>query len=406
MIAYPAPAFAAAELPELLRPAIEKFRDAAELDRRLPAELVEQLRAFGAFRLLTPRELGGHELPLAANLDVLEQLGRIDGPTAWVVWNLNFGFCAAYLGDAAVERIWSAGPDPLIANSGQPGRLERTEDGYLLSGEWKIVSGVGASEWVMLLSIVEPRPIEAAAERGEVEPGAEPEPEVADNGPSGPGEVRFCLVPRADISVHDTWQTFGMRGTNSNTVSVNRLPVPAELTMPFPVESRIDRSAYRVPLVHLVFPGCAAVLLGMAQAAMDELIELAGSKRGDDGQPLTHQPRIQALIGRSLVKLGAASGYLRETAGELDRLAEARMTATDSDCGALRGAICLAAETAREVLVAAYEAGSSNPVYTSSRLGRIFLDGMVAAQHANVAAVHYELAGRTALGLPPNALFV
>ena len=400
MITYRAPSFAAAELPELLRPLIEKLRDAADSEGSLPAELFEQLRALGAFRLLTPRELGGHELSLAANLEVLESFGRIDGAVALVVWNLNFGFAGAFLDDAGIERIWSSGPDPIIANSGQPGRLERTADGgYLLSGEWKLVSGIGAAEWVMLLGIVEPASGDAADK-------AEGDGEAEADGSSGPPEVRFCYVPRAEVTVHDTWHTFGMRGTNSNAISVDRLPVPAELSLPFPAESRIDRPAYQVPLVHLVFPGCAAVVLGMARAAVDELSELASTKTSAEGQPLTHEPRIQALIGRSLAKLGAASGFLRETAGELDRLAEAGMTASEADCGALRGAICLAAETAREVLVATYEAGSSNPIYTSSRLGRIFADGMVATQHANLAAVHYELAGRTALGLPSNALFV
>jgi alkylation response protein AidB-like acyl-CoA dehydrogenase len=400
MITYPAPAFAAAELPELLRPLIEKLRDAADQEGSLPTELFDELRALGAFRLLTPRELGGHELSLAANLEVLENLGRIDGAVALVVWNLNFGSAGAYLDEAGIEHIWSAGPDPIIANSGQPGRIERTEDGgYLLSGEWKLVSGIGSAEWVRLLGIVDPASGAAANQ-------AEGDGAAAAAGSAGPPEVRFCYVPRAEVTVHDTWHTFGMRGTNSDAISVDRLPVPAELSLPFPAQSRIDRPAYQVPLVHLVFPGCAAVVLGMARAAVDELSELASTKKGDSGEPLTQDPRIQALIGRSLARLGAAGGYLRETAGELDRLADAGMTASDADRGALRGAICLAAETAREVLVATYQAGSSNPIYTSSRLGRIFADGMVATQHANLAAVHYELAGRTALGLPPNALFV
>ena len=53
-----------------------------------------------------------------------------------------------------------------------------------------------------------------------------------------------------------------------------------------------------------------------------------------------------------------------------------------------------------------YEMGGSNPLYSGSRLGRIFRDGMAAAQQANLSPAHFEVAGLTRLGLPANALFV
>lgn len=379
----PTPLSPAAELPELLRPAIEKHREAADEARSLPQELFDELRSRGAFRLSTPREFGGYELPLAKNLDVLRRLGAIDGPVAWVVWNLNFGFTAAYLEEAGVERIWGAGPDPLIANAGQPGRLEAIDGGYLLSGEWKIVSGVDAADFVAVIGI----------------------PDATTDSETG-AEVRICWVPCDSITIRDTWHTFGMRGSNSNAVVADHVMLPSELTMPFFAPPRIDRPLYRVPLIHLVYPGCAAVVLGMAQNAVDEVIRLAQSKVGQDGEPLSHQPRMQAVVARSNAKLSAAWLQLRAAAAELDRLAEARIDPTEADRGNLRAAICLAAETVREVVFSAYDAASSTPLYESSRLGQIFQDTMAATQHANLSAVHYELAGRTVFGLPANALFV
>jgi indole-3-acetate monooxygenase len=371
------------QLPELLRPAIEKYRDEADETRRLPAALVDELRAAGAFRLNAPRETGGFELPLASLFDVYERLGRIDGPVAWVVWNLNWGFSAAFLPDSGFARI---GADALIANSGQPGRLVADGDGYRVSGAWKIVSGIESADWVALLAIMFD---------GD-------QPRMTDAGP----DVLNVWVPRAAVTVRDTWHVVGMRGTNSNTVVADDVPVPADLVVPLAVTTRVDRPAYRVPLVHLVFPGCAAVLLGMAQAAVDEVAALAARKVGMDGVPLAEQPRLQAAVGRATAQVGAARALLLDCARGLDRAAAAGVPATDAQRGELRGAISYAAETARAVLTAMYEAGSSDPLYAASRLGRIFRDGMAAAQHANMAAAHYELAGRTRLGLPPNALIV
>jgi indole-3-acetate monooxygenase len=72
-----------------LKPAIEAF--AGELGQcdDLPRDLLAELRDAGAFRLLTPRELGGHEAPLPTALRVYEEFGRVDASVGWIVWNAN-----------------------------------------------------------------------------------------------------------------------------------------------------------------------------------------------------------------------------------------------------------------------------------------------------------------------------
>jgi alkylation response protein AidB-like acyl-CoA dehydrogenase len=386
MLSYPPLSWPAADLPGLLRPAIEKYRDEADELRVIPEALLTELRCAGAFRLSTPRELGGFELPVASTLDLLEQLARLDGPVAWVIWNLNLGFSAAALSQPAVDRIWAAGPDPVIAHSAQPGRLLPVGDNYRLSGEWKIVSGAESAEWLLLMALV-------------MDGG---HPRTTEGGP----DVRFCCVPRESVTVRDTWHVAGMRGTNSNTVLAGEVDVPAEMTMPVAPVPRIDRPLYRVPAVHLVFPGCAAVVLGMAGAAVEEMAALSRTKVGMDGVRADQQPRLQAALGRSAASLGAARAWLLAAAGVLDAAAAAGRPATDAERGALRGAVCHAGETARAVLASMYEAGGSASLYQSSRLGRICRDGQAAAQHANLSPAHYELAGRTLLGLPADAFFV
>ncbi|GGJ33764.1 hypothetical protein GCM10010121_051150 [Streptomyces brasiliensis] len=178
---------AAEYLPEVLRPAIEKHRDEAEDLRSLPGGLLDDLRANGAFRLNTPSELGGFELPLAATTALIERLARIDGPTAWIVWNLTAGFVAAFLSEASVDRVWADGPDPMIAHSSQPGFLVPSDNGFRLSGEWKIVSGADAAQWLGLLALV-------------MEDGR---PRMTEVGP----DWRFRLVPRSSVTVRDTWHS-------------------------------------------------------------------------------------------------------------------------------------------------------------------------------------------------------
>ncbi len=380
MLSYPQISHAPEDLPELLRPVIERYRDEAEDLRRLPDELLDHLRANGAFRLNTPRELGGFELPLATTMALIERLARIDGPAAWIVWNLNAGFGAAFLSEASVEQIYAGGSDPLIAHSSQPGALIPSENGFRLSGEWKLVSGVDSAQWLGLLALV-------------LDGG---QPRMTETGP----DWRFCLVPRSSVMVQDTWHATGMRGTNSNTVIANDVPVATGMTVAPGARARIDRPLYRVPVVNQITAGGAAVVLGEARAAIDEVAALSRTRTGPDGVPLAQQRRIQAALGRAGAQVDAALALLLTTLGGLDAAAAEGRPATEAERGAVRGALPHAAETARAVLTSMYELGGSTALYESSRLGRLFRDGHAAAQHSILSAANYELAGRTVIGIP------
>jgi alkylation response protein AidB-like acyl-CoA dehydrogenase len=362
---------------ERLRPTIESCRDEADRLGRLPDQLVAELREAGAFRLNAPRELGGSELPLRTTLDLLENLGRIDGSTALTVWNLNMGLIASALPPGGVAKL---GSDPLIANSTAPGTAVPDGPDYRLAGEWKIVSGAHAAEWFVLNSIVM-----HDGQSGMVD---------------GQPELRFCCVPRSDVEIRDTWRVNGMRGTDSNCVVVDDVTVAADLTFPMTATSRLDRMPYRIGLFSLVVPGCAAVLAGMAQAAVDEMIALAPIKRDAHGAPLCGDVRIQEAIGRASAQILSARLGLLHTAGQLDQMAEARVPVTDMERAALRGAVVHVMETARTVLTAMYEAGSSSSLYADSRLATLFRDGHAAAQHKNMSTESYPIIGRILLGLP------
>jgi alkylation response protein AidB-like acyl-CoA dehydrogenase len=369
------------ELPELLRPAIEKHRDAAEDLGQVPAELVAELRNLGAFRLFAPRELSGFEAPAAEVFDFYTRVGRIDGPTAWLLWNFNLGFLTGWLPEQAVERLWDGGSDPLTANSGQPGALTPVDGGYLLSGQWKIVSGAHTAEWFLLAGL---------------DVTAEP----------GLAGLRFGMVPRSAVTVLDTWEVAGMRASDSNSVSADAVFVPAVMTIGLFAAPRLDRPLYRLPMVNLLFPGCAAVLIGMAQAAIDELVAIAPTKTGFDGVPLAAKDSVQVAVGRAMSQVAAARGLLVDTQRELDRAAAEGRATTDAQRAAVRGAICHVTETSRAVFTSMYELGSSEPLYRSSRLGRIFRDGMAAAQAANLSTTQWTIPGRLALGQPAEWPFI
>jgi alkylation response protein AidB-like acyl-CoA dehydrogenase len=56
------------------------MRDEVQRERRLPADLVEQLRELGFLSLFLPRQLGGLELCLTDYLRVVEAVSRWTAP--------------------------------------------------------------------------------------------------------------------------------------------------------------------------------------------------------------------------------------------------------------------------------------------------------------------------------------
>src|SRR5687768_11597646 len=66
-----------------LAPAISARAEDIEEARRIPDDLLAQLRATGVFRMFVPRSHGGLELDLRSGLEVLEILARADGAVGW-----------------------------------------------------------------------------------------------------------------------------------------------------------------------------------------------------------------------------------------------------------------------------------------------------------------------------------
>jgi len=91
---------------------------AAEIEsaRELPADLLDDLRAAGAFRLLLPSSHGGLEAPLPAAVDVFAELASADASTAWTVM-IGAGAWIDLTGlpRATFDVIYADGPDVIVA---------------------------------------------------------------------------------------------------------------------------------------------------------------------------------------------------------------------------------------------------------------------------------------------------
>jgi alkylation response protein AidB-like acyl-CoA dehydrogenase len=357
-----------------------------ERERALPPELLDEMRDARLCSLCLPSSLGGGEVEPAEMVMALEALAQGDGASAWCAMVASTcGLLGAYLPRQQAELIFDGGRSIVGGVFAPRGRVERTEDGFLLSGRWSFVSGVGHSDWVLGGCLV------ASGEGVEMLP-------------SGGPDVRLMLMPKADVEVIDTWSVSGLCGTGSHDMAVKRLHVPAGRSVSlFADRPRIDGPLYAFPLFGLLALGICAVALGIARGAIDDLTELASGKRPAPGaRSLAERSTIQAEVARAEAALRAARALVLEEARNAWEPALAGGELSDEHRLGLRLAATHATRVSADVAGAMYQAGGGSSIYDSSPLQRRFRDANVATQHMMVAPSTWELTGRLLLGLPTD----
>src|SRR5436309_2076086 len=90
-----------------LAPQIRASADEIDRLRELPRALFEAIADAGLFHLAVPRAIGGGEIDLPTYVQVIEELGKADASTGWVVnQGAIYATYAARMPRAAARKIW------------------------------------------------------------------------------------------------------------------------------------------------------------------------------------------------------------------------------------------------------------------------------------------------------------
>ncbi|WP_055589480.1 acyl-CoA dehydrogenase family protein [Peterkaempfera griseoplana] len=265
---------------------------------RLTPELAEAIAEAGFARYFVPRRWGGTTGrfgPLAA---AVAEVAEVCPATAWCAsLYAAHGRLAAYLPHRAQQELWGGSPDVRIAAAVSPPEAEAVPygSGWRISGRWTLVSGADFADW-MLLAL----------------PGA----------PARSPEQRFVAVPGGDCRVLDTWRSLGLRGTGSNTVELDAVPVPghrsftvADLGIGRPGAARCHSVPHQL-VSSLQF---AAPITGAARGALRDWQAVLGAKRGADGRPAAAAPSAQRTLAQASAAVHAAQLLVGHAADRADR---------------------------------------------------------------------------------------
>jgi alkylation response protein AidB-like acyl-CoA dehydrogenase len=355
-----------------LAPLILERSDAIERNRELPDDVVEALCAARVFHWLVPESLGGEQLDLPEFLRCVETLARADASVGWCVNQAAiYATSAAWLPAETAREIWAA-DHAIIANGPPPaGLAQATDGGYRVSGRWRFSSGCRHATWMAGVS------------------------KVADT-----GDYHILFFPKMEARFHDTWQVQGLRGTGSYDFEVDDLFVPTSHAYDLSVmDSEHAGSLYRIPMFLLFACGFSAVALGVARAALDEVIEIASGKTPRFAQSkLQDDPHTHERIGRAETQWRSARAFLHHTVDEVWQAVVDTDAITLEQRAALRMAGTHGIRQCKEVVDLAYDVAGTDAIFADIALQRRFQDMQVIAQHVQARTAMYPAVGRFLLG--------
>jgi alkylation response protein AidB-like acyl-CoA dehydrogenase len=377
-----------------LQPRIESATERIDAERGLPADLVDALFDAGLFSMLLPTSLGGAELDLPSFVRAVEEVARADASVAWCIGQAN-GLAAymAYLDPAAAREVF-VGQRTILANGpgegNRPGRAVRVDGGYHVTGRWMFASGIGHATWLLAVCHL-------------FDADGQPRHE-----PDGTPAQRLLLLPKAEATLHDVWQVSGLRGTGSQSFSVEDAFVPHNYVVHLsPAARREPGPLYRYSNNGIFGPAFGSVALGIAHTSLTAFIDFAAEKipRGVE-RSIRDNPSVQAAVATSQARLEAARAYLQQTLATVwDATASSGVLETEQRV-AVRLAATHATHEAAAVVDSVYSLAGSHAIFEQGPFARRFRDVHAVSQQLQARRAHYEHVGRYLLGLEPDLFFL
>jgi indole-3-acetate monooxygenase len=361
--------------------------------RELPGDVLDAMHAAQMFRLLVPRSVGGLELLPADYIRCVEAIASGDASTAWCM-NQGSGcsMTAAYLAPEAARRVFGQRRDVLAWGQARGrARADKVAGGWRVTGTWLFASGSRHATWMGAHCPVF---------------GADGKQRCNTDG--APVE-RTMLFPRSMATFEDVWHVVGLRGTGSDTYSVEDLFVADEYSAERDnvEERREDGLLYRFTTTNIYASGFGAVGLGVARGMLDDFVRLASAKTPALSKAaMRDNAAIQSLTALSDAKLHAARSLLIGVLERAEAGAAARGHLTLQDRLDIRQASTFAIHQAREVVNAVWHEAGATAIFDSGPFERRLRDINTVSQQAQGRSSHFETVGQHMLGLTPGLRWV
>lgn len=366
------------EFEALLGVLAERQREFEEL-RHIPRDVIALMKKARIFRSATPTRFGGDALAPHHFLKMIDAIATVDGSAAWVAAFGSANTYTAALSVEAQEVMYQDGPDQVFAGGLHPVQeATRVEGGWRVSGQWKFASGCMAADWIG---------VGIAGRR---------EGESAD----APPVVMMAVAPAEEVEIIETWDVSGMQGTGSHDTRVKDKFYSDAWICERGAPGIFDDLLYRYPAMAYQAEVHAACNLGLARAAINQAISVAGAAKIMVGHSrLCDRGYFLTGIGECEAQLRSARAFFYEAAeAAWDSLLKGNPVSVEENT-MLRLSASNAARTGAEIVQHCYRIAGMGVISKDNPMQRYLRDAMVVTQHAAVADLTFESAGRVLVGL-------
>ena len=372
------------EMVKQVEPILRASAARSEAERRLAPEAMNALIDAGILRSLVPAAYGGAELGPIAGLQLLEELAHIDSAAGWVAF-----ICAAVATFPALLPKQAADEmlaDPRAVCCGAwfpPGSAEPVQGGYRLSGRWSFGSGSNYAAWLTGQALV--------TENG-----------TPVLGPDGRPTALIVFFPAKDAQIIENWDTLGMRGTGSHDFQVHDCFLPDYLAWPvgpwIPANPAFSGPLYRIAVWY--FSAVQAIVaLGIARAAVDDLLTLAQTKTPSyTPTGLADKPVVQDKVARARAAVDAARSYIHAATAEAEANVQTQQRLTIEQGLPLALSASYGIEAAVQAVDLVHSCAGTSGIRNTKRFQQYFRDVHTLSQHAFSSPSRFESAGKLMLG--------
>ena len=218
--------------------------------------------------------------------------------------------------------------------------------------------------------------------------------------PANPQIVHaFVHRDSPNYRIEETWDTLGMRATQSHDTILDRTFVPDAATVKVCPAGFAGADMYQVALFAWGLLGFAGVYTGIAQRAFDE-VTASVSRRTSVAltRSMAYHPEVQHHVAEMRIRLEAITAHL-------DRVCADWSTGVDHGMEwPLKIVACKYDVVTRawEVVDTAMELTGGSGVFKRSRIEQLFRDARLGRFHPGNTLLTHELVGKMSLGINPD----
>lgn len=351
----------------------DEYAEVGDQQGQLATPVVEALHREGLYGMWVPQSIrGGAELDPVSSLEVIENLSYGDPSAGWVLMAsaLANGTGAAYLGDAAVEELFSGERLPVIAGQGtRPGTAIPRDGGFVLSGSWSFASGIKHGTHIHTLGIVE-----------------------------STGEPRIFVLPVGEATLIENWDVLGLRGTGSIDYRIEGIYVPEAYTH-FAVTESPKRGGvlYTIGIAGFAVICHSGWACGIGRRLLDELVKKVHAGVGRSGT-LAGSDTFHEQYAKAEGTYRSARALVYEVWRDVTATLNRGATPTVRQQTMIRMALAHATWSCHEVAQFVYTSAGTVALRTGT-IQRLFRDMHAGTQHVTSAPPVIRAVGRELAGL-------